>query len=750
MDESSPESVTPLEAAREYVRRGWSVVPIPYKQKGAVIKGWEQLRLTDEVLADYFDQPANIGIILGDASHCLVDVDLDCEEAIELASKYLPATDAKTGRLGAPQSHWWYYSPDVVTSQHGDPQTNDMMVELRGKGAQTVVGPSVHPDDGSQYEVLRGEPACVPAPMLTACVDALAKRVIEMRYGSDVPQKKSEAKKPQTTTSTVVNDRSPIDSQQIERRALAYLDKIPSAVSGQGGHSTTYTAAVALVHGFEIDPEQALDLLLGHYNPRCAPPWTEKELRHKVEDAAKKSHSRPRGWLLDQKLDTVVQDPNVDISRIVATSSISSSHQILKPKPPDNADPGPIPDDLMRVPGFISELMDLSLRTAPYPNLPLAFCGALALQAFLAGRKVRDQADNRTNIYLLGLAYSSSGKDWPRKVNTRIIHSVGLTDGLGESFASGEGLQDALHLSPSMLFQTDEIDGLLQSINKARDARHESILSTLLKMYSASSSIFPMRRKAGQQSSGSIEQPALVVYGTAIPNEYYSALSERMLTNGFFARTMTIDAAKRGVGQEPSDCTPTPRILEIASYWANFNPGKGNLEKFFPVPKIVSYEKHAQSLLIESRHTCEQEYALAEDQGDPVGTTVWGRTNEHIRKLSLLYAISANHLKPMITAESVRWATRFAMHQTRRMLFMAQGHVAANPFHAECLKVIEKLRNAPQQTLSHSVLLKRMKMDAQSFQRMMETLIDQGDIIEIREATAGRPFRGYKLVESQE
>ena len=109
-----------------------------------------------------------------------------------------------------------------------------------------------------------------------------------------------------------------------------------------------------------------------------------------------------------------------------------------------------------------------------------------------------------------------------------------------------------------------------------------------------------------------------------------------------------------------------------------------------------------------------------------MGTTVWGRTNEHIRKLSLLYAVSVNHLEPMITAESIRWTTQFAMHQTRRMLFMAQGYVADSPFHAECLKVIEKLRNAPQQTLSHSVLLRRMKMDTQSFQRMMENLIDQG------------------------
>ena len=166
----------------------------------------------------------------------------------------------------------------------------------------------------------------------------------------------------------------------------------------------------------------------------------------------------------------------------------------------------------------------------------MAFCGALALQATLAGRRVRDPGDNRTNLYLLGLAHSAAGKDWPRKLNVKILQQIGMADCTGERFASGEGIQDSLLITPSMLFQTDEIDGLLQSINKSRDARHEQIMSTLLTMYSSANSVFPMRRKAGTEPAGVINQPSLVIFGTAIPNHYYEALSERMLTNGLFAR----------------------------------------------------------------------------------------------------------------------------------------------------------------------------------------------------------------------
>jgi hypothetical protein len=121
------------------------------------------------------------------------------------------------------------------------------------------------------------------------------------------------------------------------------------------------------------------------------------------------------------------------------------------------SDPGPIPEHLLYVPGFIDEVMKYTLATAPYPEPALAFGGALALQALLTGRKVRDVADNRTNLYILGLANSGVGKDYPRKVNQRILLHVGMADCVGDTFASGEGIEDRLFIQPAVLFQTRAI-----------------------------------------------------------------------------------------------------------------------------------------------------------------------------------------------------------------------------------------------------------------------------------------------------
>jgi hypothetical protein len=45
--------------------------------------------------------------------------------------------------------------------------------------------------------------------------------------------------------------------------------------------------------------------------------------------------------------------------------------------------------------------------------------------------------------------------------HARILYEAGLADGLGTSFASGEGIEDRLFAHPVALFKVDEIDGLL-------------------------------------------------------------------------------------------------------------------------------------------------------------------------------------------------------------------------------------------------------------------------------------------------
>lgn len=76
-------------------------------------------------------------------------------------------------------------------------------------------------------------------------------------------------------------------------RARRYLAHVEPAIAGAGGHRATFVAAAKLLHGFELSEEQAFALLAEEYNPRCVPPWSERDLRRKVAEAAKAHSARP-------------------------------------------------------------------------------------------------------------------------------------------------------------------------------------------------------------------------------------------------------------------------------------------------------------------------------------------------------------------------------------------------------------------------------------------------------------------------
>ncbi len=71
-------------------------------------------------------------------------------------------------------------------------------------------------------------------------------------------------------------------------RAKAYLDKVSPAISGSGGHNHTFVIASKLVRGFMLSNDDAYRLLCD-WNQRCVPPWSERELRRKVDQASKES-----------------------------------------------------------------------------------------------------------------------------------------------------------------------------------------------------------------------------------------------------------------------------------------------------------------------------------------------------------------------------------------------------------------------------------------------------------------------------
>lgn len=177
-----------LDLALDYIARGWAPVPIPHRTKRPTLKSWEALRITEADAPRYFNGAAqNVGIILGQPSGDLVDADLDCPEAVWLASSFLPPTEAVFGRDGKPKSHRLYKAALPKRLEFADPDDGEMLLELRTNGGQTVFPGSTHQCGEAIEWAEDGDPAEVDPSQLTAAAKRLAVACVLVRAagGSD-------------------------------------------------------------------------------------------------------------------------------------------------------------------------------------------------------------------------------------------------------------------------------------------------------------------------------------------------------------------------------------------------------------------------------------------------------------------------------------------------------------------------------------------------------------------------------------
>ena len=153
----------------------------------------------------------------------------------------------------------------------------------------------------------------------------------------------------------------------------------------------------------------------------------------------------------------------------------------------DFQDPGTMSEELLNVPGFVNELKNYTLAVSPRPNPPLAFAGALAMLAHLTGRSYVDERGSHTNLYLAALAPTGMGKDEPRVIHKELAAAAGILDSVPDAIASGEGLEDAVAASPSLLLQCDEADTLLTAM-RGTDSRASRMNEMVLRFFSESRS----------------------------------------------------------------------------------------------------------------------------------------------------------------------------------------------------------------------------------------------------------------------
>ncbi len=245
------------QAAKEYLRLGWSVVPIRPRAKLPLI-AWEQYqhrRAGEDEIAEWFRRwpDANLGIVTGSVSHVVV-LDIDPrhggEESLavlEHANGSLPSTaEAETGGGGR---HLYFRPPAMNLRTRAGLARG---IDLRAEGGLAVAPPSIHPT-GKRYVWRPGrDPNTMKPAALPQWLEQLARDDVELhghpiRYWRDLLRDGVE--------------------EGVRNNTLASL----------AGH--------LLWHG--VDPEVVTEMLLCWNRVRCRPPLEEEEVKDVVSSISR-------------------------------------------------------------------------------------------------------------------------------------------------------------------------------------------------------------------------------------------------------------------------------------------------------------------------------------------------------------------------------------------------------------------------------------------------------------------------------
>jgi hypothetical protein len=421
-----------------------------------------------------------------------------------------------------------------------------------------------------------------------------------------------------------------------------------------------------------------------------------------------------------------------DMLRTISTMYTEGDHETTKYKKKELVrNPGLIPLEYLSMPGLVDNIAQHTLETSVVPNPIMAQAGAIAFLSMLTGRKVTDYLGTMSNMYIIALGASASGKNAPRVTNKRLAGELGISSLLADDTASSEGLEDALFHRKVMLLQNDEFDNFLSASKSKNDTRFGRLMGLFLRMYSESGGIYNCRPLARDTEIRTIDSPSLTIFATCIPQPFYSSLTQKSLIDGTMSRFIVIEGAPvfRSQGQglvfEDKRKGFSEEILEACKFWVEFNPG-GSMGCMFPKPLLIEHTRDAQLLAKDVYKNMSLKYDDSLRSGDEGGNSVWGRAMETVNKWALGRCCSRDYRNPVITDEDVHAGDLVSTHQIERNFYASGTMMHDNDTTALVAKAVEFIESTNDKVSTRHLMARKLRLDSKSMDLVIDTMEDMG------------------------
>lgn len=410
--------------------------------------------------------------------------------------------------------------------------------------------------------------------------------------------------------------------------------------------------------------------------------------------------------------------------------------------------------------GLVGDLTRYMIATARRPQPVLSLGASLCAVGALMGRRYRTESNLRSNLYIVGVADSGSGKNHSREVINDLFLAAGLVDHLGgNKIASGAGLLTAVHRQPAILFQIDEFGMFLSAAADRRRSPHHitAILDNMTELYTAAGSIFlgaEYANRDGHNERRDINQPCLCVYGTTTPVRFWSALEGANVIDGSLARFIILPTEDDYPEENPGSGLRVPPASLVDGLRLIASGGgrqTGNL-----AGRTAGPETAVDPMVVPMQDTAREAFGtlgreitteLRAARGTAF-TAILARIGENAQKLALIRAVGINPVAPTISGEDADWAIGLVRHYALRTMTAVERHVADNEIERNHKRILEIIRSAGGNGLGKSDLVRRTQfIDKRQRDEILVTLIECGLVTMAMRSSSTRPGVCYRAAD---
>lgn len=593
-----PDKVDAVGIARQWLALG--VYPVPLRGGSKAPKGgegWNKFRAEPKTLPQYFQRGDNVGGLWGEPSSWIVDVDLDCEEAVITSKFFLPDTFTY-GRRQAEMTHRLYRCYGASTKQFETPHSG-MIVEIRSTGSQSVLPPSRHPS-GDLYEIQHDIAiARISGSLLEQSVRYIAAASLAAQYW---PEKGSRHNYIHSFTGGLAH--SGWDSQSIKNFMTAVLTAVECSSKAMEEHL------------------QTVDNTIKNY----------------------KSGNHVKGW---PALSEFISGEAIGFFK--KWLKWSSSQNDVAPSSVDAPLEKQIDPRLLQVPGLVGEIAAWHSRKCftLQPLFDLAV-GIASVALMTQNRYLVSAWETPLQPYLLLLAPTAAGKDSAMTAIIEIAEKVGLDKALFSGFQSYHAMLDRIATPPySAMWLWDEAARKLRTASRSQGSQDYQLLTYLMSLYGKANTVVagvPGRK----QEIAAVKYPFFSVIAAAQPSALIEAITDSDLSLGLVNRFVLLDAGGYKAEENDRRINIFPSKLEAnVKEFSRSDHKRGEFTQIgFATAKAYGMFRDFER---ECRELCSK----------PDGAEVWGRANQNALVLAGIVAVGLNKHRPMLEEFIAEWAIAF-------------------------------------------------------------------------------------------